>query len=195
MIKKVLLLVGTISLLNGCAILAVGAVGAAATGASVATDRRASESVFTDNSIQTKLVLKYGDTSKFPAESANIYVDVYNRKVLLTGQVKTDTMKDEADFIARSYPGVIKVYNYLDIRLPSSGIARSRDAAITTQLKTQLLATKGVSSNNIKVETTNSVVYLMGLVTEAEAESAARVAAKVGKVDKVVTLFDFVPRN
>jgi osmotically-inducible protein OsmY len=63
---------------------------------------------------------------------------------------------------------------------------------ITTQLKTQLLATSGVPSNNIKVETTEGVVYMMGVLTNAQAESATAVAAKVGGVNKVITLFDYV---
>ena len=62
---------------------------------------------------------------------------------------------------------------------------------ITTQLKTQLLTTSGVPSNNIKVVTTETVIYMMGMVTPAEAESAANVAAKVGGASKVVTLFDY----
>ena len=187
---KLLLLSAACSSLNSCAVVAVGAVGAlAATGAAVGSDPRSGGSLLDDNGIQTKLALKYANSSDFP--EANVYVDVYNKAVLLTGQVKTTEQKHFAATVAKAYPGVIQVYNYLEVRLPSSAGVRSKDAVITTQLKAQLLATSNVSSNDIKVETTNAVVYLMGMVTTATAESATRVAAKVGGVTRVVTLFNY----
>ena len=189
-LRKILLLGSTLSVLNGCAVVAVGAVGAvAATGAAVATDPRTGGSVVDDKTIQTKLALKYGETDSFP--DSNIYVDVYSSEVLLTGQVKTKELRGYAENVARGYPGVVKVYNHLDIRLPSSAKARSTDTLITLQLKTQLFGTSNVSSNNIKIETTNSIVYMMGVVTPLEAESATAVASKVGGVAKVITFFHY----
>lgn len=180
----------TLGFLNSCAVVAVGAVGAAAaTGAAVGTDPRSGGALVDDNSIQSKLSGKYGNSDNFP--DSNIYVDVFNKSVLLTGQVKDDAQKQFAENIARGYPGVIKIYEYLNVRLPSSMGSRSTDSMITTQLKTQLLTTSGVPSNNIKVVTTETVIYMMGMVTPAEAESAANVAAKVGGASKVVTLFDY----
>ena len=189
-LAKLLILSCWFNLLGGCAVIAIGAVGAvAATGAAVGTDPRSGGSLADDNTIQTKLAIKYGSSTDFP--DSNIYVDVYNKAVLLTGQIKTTQQKQFAEQIARAYPGVIKVYNYLDIRLSSSAGARSKDALITTQLKTQLFTASDISSNEIKVETTNAVVYLMGMVTPATAESASNVAANVGGVDRVVTLFNY----
>ena len=188
--QKILLLFGLVAGLNNCAVVAVGAIGAmAATGAAVGSDPRSGGSLMDDNGIQTKLALKYGNSDDFP--DSNIYVDVYNKAVLLTGQIKTNQQKQYAETIAKAYPGVIKVFNYLEVRLPSSAGARSKDALITTQLKAQLFGTSNISSNDIKVETTNAVVYLMGMVNSATAESATTVAAKVGGVDRVVTLFNY----
>ncbi|TXJ02808.1 MAG: BON domain-containing protein [Neisseriales bacterium] len=179
-----------VGFLNSCAVVAVGAVGAAAaTGAAVGTDPRSGGALVDDNSIQSKLSGKYGNSDNFP--DSNIYVDVFNKSVLLTGQVKDDAQKQFAENIARGYPGVIKIYDYLNVRLPSSMGSRSTDSMITTQLKTQLLTASGVPSNSIKVVTTETVIYMMGMVTPAEAESAANVAAKVGGASKVVTLFDY----
>ena len=187
---NLLALCGLVGLTSGCAVVAVGAVGAAAAGgAAVATDPRDSNAVVADNKIQMNLAGKYGNSDDFP--NSNIYVDVFQQKVLLTGQVKDDTQKKFAENIAYGYPGVVKIYNYLSVRLPSSFSSRSTDSMITTQLKAQLLGTSGVPSNNIKVETTEGIVYLMGSLNKAQAESAATVAASVGGVNKVITLFDY----
>lgn len=187
---KVLICGGIFAMVNGCAVVAVGAVGAvAATGAAVGTDPRSSSNLVDDNKIQLKLAAKYGNEDDFP--KSNIYVDVYNKKVLLTGQVKSAEQKSYAENVARGYPGVTQVYNYLEHRLPSSIQSRSQDSMITTQVKTALLTTEGIPSNNIKVETTNGVVYLMGMLKYAQAESAANVSAKVSGVEKVVTLFEY----
>ncbi len=190
LIKIFLLSFSVMVLLSGCAVAVVGVAGAAAaTGTVVATDPRSSGGLMDDNSIQTNLSAKYSNSDNFP--NTNIYVNVFNKQVLLTGQVKDQAQKDFAQNIAMGYPGVVKIYNYLDIRLPSSFSAQSKDSSITSQLKTQMLFTRGVPSNSIKVDTTNAVVYMMGMVTQQEAESAASVAARVGGVDKVVTLFDY----
>lgn len=190
---NLLALCGIVGVTSGCAAVAVGAVGAAAAGGTaVATDPRGSSGVVDDSKIQMKLSGKYGNSDDFP--NSNIYVDVFKGTVLLTGQVKDQSQKDFAENVARGYPGVIKIYDYLVIRLPSSFSARSSDSMITTQLKTQLLATSGVPSNNIKVETTEGVVYMMGEITKAQAESATAVAAKVGGVNKVITLFDYTDK-
>lgn len=188
-----LALCGIMGLTSGCAVVAVGAVGAAAAGGTaVATDPRGGGGVVDDSKIQMKLSGKYGNTDDFP--NSNIYVDVFKGNVLLTGQVKDQAQKDFAENVAKGYPGVVKLYDYLSIRLPSSFSARSTDSMITTQLKTQLLATSGVPSNNIKVETTETVVYMMGELTQAQGESAAAVAAKVGGVSKVITLFTYTDK-
>ncbi len=143
-----------------------------------------------DSSIQSKLSYKYSNSDNFP--DSNIYADVFNRTLLLTGQVKDQAQKDFAENIARGYPGVNKIYDYLEFRLPASFSAKSKDSMITTQVKTQLFGEPGVPSGGIKVVTTNAVVYLMGVVNQNQAESATRIAASVGGVDKVVTLFEYL---
>lgn len=189
-IRNLLLLISFSFVVGGCAAVVVGGVAAVgATGAAVGTDPRSSGTVVNDNTIQAKLAAKYGNSDDFP--DSNIYVDVYNGEVLLSGQVKTNELKSLAENVARGYPGVIKLYDYLDVRLPSSTAARSRDSLITTQVKAELFGTSKINSNNIKVETTNTVVYLMGMVSPVEAESAAYVASKVGGVSKVITLFQY----
>ncbi len=176
------------SVAYGCAVVAVGAVGAVAgTGAVVATDPRNSGTVINDNTIEAKLSSKYSDYN-----NANIYTTVYNGTVLLTGQVPQVSMKESAEFEAKVSPGVKQIYDYLDVRLPQSFGAKSTDSYTTTQIRTKLLGIDNLSSNSIKVITTNDIVYLLGIVTPAQAKEASKAAADVGGVKKVVTLFEYV---
>jgi osmotically-inducible protein OsmY len=183
------LLASTSLILTNCALVAVGAVGAAAgTTAIVATDPRSSAVVMSDNTIETKLQLKYATNYK----SSNIYVTSYNGAILLTGQVPNTQSKESAAFDAKVTPGVRKIYDYLEVRLPESFAARSSDSLTTTQIKTKIVGLKGVNSNSVKVITTDSVVYLFGIVTQKQGQDVANAAASINGVKKVVTLFEYV---
>jgi osmotically-inducible protein OsmY len=86
---------------------------------------------------------------------------------------------------------VTHVYNELTIAAPSSLVSRSSDSYITTKVKTQLFADKNVSGIQFKVVTEKGVVYLMGIVSRAEAEIATDIARQTGGVQKVVKLFQY----
>ena len=52
---------------------------------------------------------------------------------------------------------------------------------------------RDIQANAFKVVTEAGVVYLMGLVTRAEGDRAAAVAARTSGVKQVVKVFDYVP--
>lgn len=173
---------------SGCAVVAVGAIATAAgTTAVVATDPRNSGTVVDDNTISTKLQARLANNFS----NSNIYVTCYNGAVLLTGQAKDSKIKQEAAFEAKTIPGVKQVYNYLEIRLNQGFSSRTEDAYTTTQIKTKLLGMNNISSNDIKVVTTNSIVYLLGIITKEQAKQVADTAASINDVSKVVTLFEY----
>ena len=188
MLKKVLFISILLSCLNSCAVLAIGTVAVVAgVTAVVVTDPRSSGVVLDDNTIETKLGMKYSD--KYPND--NIYVTSYNKSILLTGQIANAQEKEGIEFEAKAMPGVKKIYDYLNVRLPSSFSARSNDTFITSQIKAKIIGLDGVSSNDVKIITTESVVYLLGVVTKEQAKKVAEAAAGVSGVKKVVTLFDY----
>ena len=82
------------------------------------------------------------------------------------------------------------VSNELVIGVVSTQANRNNDAAITTKVKAALLAEKNVPSGTVSVTTRRSVVYLMGRVSAAEGDLAARAASRVEGVREVVKLFD-----
>jgi osmotically-inducible protein OsmY len=123
--------------------------------------------------------------------TSHIVVSSYNGVVLLAGQTPRNELKETAERAARSVQGVRNVHNELTIAAPSSGFARSNDAILTTRIKTQMFADSSVPGSRIKVITENGIVYLLGLVTRAEANSATGLIQSVSGVQRIVRLFEY----
>lgn len=122
---------------------------------------------------------------------SHIEVTVFNHVVLLTGETPEAAWRQEADEIARSVNGVDKVYNQISIQGPTSSLTRTSDTWITTKVKSQMLATPNLKSGSIKVVTENGVVYLMGIVSREQADTAVEIARQVSGVQKVVKIFQY----
>ena len=180
-------LISMLFLLQGC--VAVAAGGAVA-GASAAVDRRTTGTLVEDESIELKAVRAMLADQDLNAQ-AHLNVTSYNTIVLLTGETPTDELRRRAEQIVRGIDKVSTVHNEIIVAAPSSMITRSSDTVITSKVKTKLLADKNIEGVNIKVVTENGVVYLMGLVSRAEAELATEVARQTGGVQKVVKIFQY----
>ena len=173
--------------LSGCALVAVGG---AATAAAVAIDRRTPGTQLEDQTIEVKAGQAL-NADKELNDQAHLNVTSYNTVVLLTGETPTDAMRQKALELVKSVEKVTHVYNEITIAAPSSLVARSSDSYITTKVKTKFFANKQLTGIEIKVVTEKGVVYLMGLVTHAEAEIATDIARQTGGVQKVVKLFQY----
>ncbi len=185
---RCLILLGLLTQLFACAAVAVGGV-AAATGAAV-VDRRTTGALIEDQTIEVKALKAFRDDAELN-EQAHMNVTSYNTVVLLTGETPTDAMRQRAMELVKKVDKVTHVYNELTIAAPSSLVSRSSDSYITTKVKTQLFADKNVSGVQFKVVTEKGVVYLMGIVSHAEAEVATEIARQTGGVQKVVKLFQY----
>jgi len=185
---RCLILLGLITHLFGCAVVAVGGA-AAATGTAVA-DRRTTGALVEDQTIEVKALKAFHDDAELN-DQAHMNVTSYNTVVLLTGETPTDAMRQRAMELVKKVDKVTHVYNELTIAAPSSLVSRSSDSYITTKVKTQLFADKNVSGIQFKVVTEKGVVYLMGIVSHAEAEIATDIARQTGGVQKVVKLFQY----
>lgn len=175
--------------LQGC----VGVLlGGAVVGGLAATDRRTLGAQTDDKAIAIK------GEARIPGvvgDPSHINVTSFNRKVLLTGEVRDDAAKDAAEREAKSIEGVRSVLNELAIGQPSSFSERSNDTFITSKVKASLLDAKDVFGNAVKVVTERGVVYLMGRATEREAARAAEIAAGVSGVQKVVKAFEYMTED
>ncbi|KAF1046145.1 MAG: hypothetical protein GAK35_01122 [Herbaspirillum frisingense] len=175
--------------LQGC--FAVFAGGALAT-TFAATDRRTLGAQTEDKSIVVK------GESRIPevvAAGSHVNVTAFNRKVLLSGEVADEASKVAAEREAKAIANVETVFNELEIAPASSFSSRSNDALITSKVLASLVDDKTLYSSAFKVTTERGIVYLMGRVTQREAQRAAQVTSGVSGVAKVVTLFEFISED
>ncbi len=191
--KKILsitFIISTIAItlsLQGCFFVAGAAAGAAAV--VVVYDHRKLESILMDNQITHDAANKINEDINF--KGSHIEISCFNRTVLLTGQTPTPELRQEAEEIVHSVPNVKRIYNQITIKAPTSSMIRASDSWITTKIKTQLLATKGMQSGTIKVTTENGTVYLMGIVSREQADIAATIASQVTGVQRVMKIFQY----
>ncbi|KFC73032.1 BON domain-containing protein [Massilia sp. LC238] len=186
LLSKIVLGTALAASLSGCVAMAVGG---AATAVLSANDRRTLGMQTEDKAINVKAELKLRELT---GENGHINVTSYNRKVLLTGEVRDDAMKQAAEREVRAIDNVVSVINELEIAGPSSYTSRSNDALITTKVKASLVDKKTVSATAFKVTTERGIVYLQGLVTAREGNIAADVAKGVPGVVKVVKIFEYI---
>jgi len=178
----------TVALLQGCAGVLV-AGGAA--GASMAGDRRTAGTFVEDQSIEIKAINSiFGD--KELADKARINATAYNGLLLLTGQTPTEELRDRAVNRVTDIAKVRRVHNEITIGEPIAFQITTKDSWITTRVKSTLLGTKNIAANHIKVVTDSGVVYLMGLVTHAEAGTASDIASNIEGVQRVIKIFEYI---
>ena len=123
---------------------------------------------------------------------SHISVTSYDQVILLTGEVTSTSLKAEAERIARDTPNVRRVYNEITVGEPISLSQRSKDALISSQVRSKMLAEKGLESGSIRIITENATVYLMGIATHEQADLAVLVARNTQGVNKVVKIFQYI---
>ena len=125
-------------------------------------------------------------------ESSHIVVVSHHGVVLLAGQVGSEALKLKAADVAASMKHVGSVHNELEISGPTSMVARSNDAWLTTKVKTKLIAHGAIDADRINVTTENGVVFLMGTVPREQAKYAVEVTQTVDGVQKIVKVFEYI---
>ena len=174
------------SFLSGCGVLAVGGVAA---GASVMADRRTPAVQAIDKGIglelENALDKRFGD-------NAHINVTSFNQKVLLTGEVKDADIKEQAGTFAKANKNVRSVFNELVVGPNSTFTARANDSYLESKVKTQMIFTDKLPSNSMAIVAEGSSVYLMGILTQQEAEIAKKVTSNTSGVKDVYAYFDII---
>ncbi len=180
----------TVSLLSGCPAVVVGGAGATA---SVVHDRRTTGTYVEDQEIEIRAFQLLQD---HPAirDKSNISITSYNLAVLLTGQAaKAEVASEFANLVAR-LPRVKVVHNKVAVGAESTLSEDSSDAYVTSKVKLALFDVKvpGFDPTRVKVVTAQSVVYLMGLLTQAEQDGVVETVRRVAGVKRVVPVFETV---
>ncbi len=172
--------------LGGCAALVVGsAVGTAL----VATDRRSAGTQIEDQSIELKAVTRIREAV---GERGHVNSVSYSRMVLLTGEVPSEADRSAIEQAIAKIENVRSTVNELAVMGSSSLTARSNDAILTSKVKASFIDAKDLQVNALKVVTERATVFLMGRVTEREANRAADIARGVSGVQKVVKVFEIL---
>lgn len=177
--------------LSGCAAVVVG--GAVATGAVVAHDRRTTGTVVEDKEIQLRAVDLRASDPDIGARS-NISITTYNLKVLLTGQAETAELAQRLAARIARLPRVTHVYNEVEVGAQATLSDAASDTYLTASVKAALfdIELDGFDPLRVKVTTSNSTVYLMGLMTRQEADAVSDKVRYLSGVKKVVRLFDYI---
>jgi len=145
-----------------------------------------------DEVIETKIAVNM--RSQEPAfKQSNFSVVSHNGVVLLVGQVESDFLRARATEIASQASAKIKrIHNELEVAGKTGFLSRGNDAWIGTKSRTLIITDSDVPSSQVKVITENGAVYLMGLVSQTEGDSAANLARNISGVTKVVKVFEYI---
>ena len=155
----------------------------------VATDRRTSGTQLEDETIELRASAKVRDTF---GEKVHVNVTSYNRQVLLTGEVPSERERQAVSAIVEKVENVKSVANELSAMPNASLGSRSNDLVVTGKIKATLIDSRDLFANAFKVVTERNTVYLMGRVTQREADSATALIRNVGGVNKVVRMFEII---
>jgi osmotically-inducible protein OsmY len=173
--------------LQGCFGVIAAGVG---TGVMATVDRRTLGTQTEDEAIEWKAISRVGDKLK---DRGHFNFTSFNRRVLISGEVVSADLRAEVGRIVTEIPNVQDVYNELIVG-PSSSLAdRSNDSFITSKVKSRSVDS-GSKFNplHVKAVTEAGTVFLLGMLTQAEADAAIQVARTTSGVKRVVPLFEIL---
>lgn len=186
-LKNLAWLLVPVVLLQGCA---PAVVGGAATGASVAYDRRTTGTVIDDQGIEFKASYALFNNKEIYDQS-HINVTSYNGVVLLTGETPSESLKQKVTAEIKKIPKVRRIHNELAIAAPSALPSRSSDSWITSKIKAKMTTDEQTDPFHVKVVTERGIVYLMGLLSRSEADRAVNLVKNTAGVQRVVKIFEY----
>lgn len=178
-------------ILPGCA---AAVVGGAATTANVIHDRRATSTIVNDRNLQLS-VRRAINADRALASHNRIRVVVYNRVILLVGEVADAAARTRAGELADGFIGARRLVNQLEV-LPEQGFwGRRADTALGSRIKAGLMDRShlpGFDPSRVDITVAHGKVYLMGLVTRTEAEATLENARNTRGVVEVINLFEYI---
>lgn len=167
-------------------------VGGAVVGTLVATDRRTSGAQLEDEGIDLRSANRIREAL---GDRAHVNINSYNRQVLLTGEVPTAQDKQNVEQIVSKVDNVRSIVNEIAVLGNSTLGQRSSDSLLTAKVKAGLVDAKDLFAGAFKVVTERGTTYLMGRVSQREADRATEVARGVGGVQKVVRIFEIISED
>ena len=156
----------------------------------VAVDRRTSGAQLEDEGIELRGESRIRDAF---GDRVRVNVTSYNRQVLLTGEARTEQDKQAVEQLVAKVENVRAVVNEIAIfGMTPSLQQRTNDALITGKVKASFIDAKDLHASAFRVVTERGTVYLMGLVSQREADRATQITRTVGGVSRVVRIFEIL---
>lgn len=183
--KKILLVMTVFAFIQGCA-----TSGGDSDSAAGPSTSRSFAMVSQDDRIATTANNLLASNNALMTQ-ANISVASYNRVLLLTGQAPNADLRQQAVELVKKVPDVLRIFNQITIGTPTSPIDRSKDAAITANVKARMFATTNLHVNNFKIITEDGTVYILGKATREQGEIAGKVVRDSTGVKRVVKLIEY----
>lgn len=164
-------------------------VGGALTGALVASDRRTSGAQLEDQGIEFRASARLREVL---GERGSVDVTSYNRQVLLTGDVNNAQDKALVERTVAAVENVRSVVNEVGVMGKSTVTQLSSDTLLTGRVKASLIDARDITGSAFKVVTSRGTVYLMGRVTQREADRATEIARNAQGVRRVVRVLEIL---
>jgi len=174
------------SAVQGCAPVIMGS---ALVGSLVAVDRRTSGAQLEDEGIELRSAVRIREQL---GDRAHINVTSYNRQVLITGEVPNAKDKQLVELLVSRVENVKTTVNELAVMGNTTFSQRSSDALASGRVKAGLVDARDLYASAFKVVTERGVTFLMGRVTQREADRATEIARSTTGVVKVVRLYEII---
>ena len=179
-------LLAIIIFLEGCYFPLV-ATGVVATAVAV-TDRRTAGIILEDKTIELKSMSEL--SKNLPEDEVSVAVTCFNRAALLTGWVSNEELSKEVASLIANVENVREIINELNIGPKATGKMFARDIILTAKIKASFIDEEKLNANVVKVKSENGIVFLMGIVSQREADLAADIASRVKGTKRVVKVFE-----
>lgn len=186
--KLLTLLVLTLGLSACAPVMVGGMVG----GAMVASDRRTTGIQLEDEGIEQRSASARRENF---GDKEHVNFTSYNRQVLMTGEVSSNQVRQQVEQLIGRVENVRAVVNELAIGSASSVGDRASDVLLVAKVKAAMVDSEDVFANVFKVVAERGTVYLMGRVTQREAQRATDVVRGVNGVKRVVRVFEYITED
>ncbi len=187
--SKLVIAAFVITTLSGCVTAVIAGVAIATV--DILHDRRTVGEYVDDGSIE--LNAKNNLLSNKEVRTvAHVKPDSWNGILLLTGEIDSQSIKQEVVTYMNTIQGVRQVVDETTVTGKTALLSRTNDTWISSKVKSRLLINTGLDSNRVKVITTRGTVYLMGIVTQQEADKATELTRSVRGVARVVKVFEYI---
>ena len=171
--------------LQGCSPTGTVLGAGARTGLALAEDRPVEE-IWGDTLLKVTINKKLLETS-FSETFWSLNTTIFEGRVLITGNVKNTTLRDQVSQIVWGVKGVREVLNEIEIQETNSVTQIARDKFIQTSLQARMLGDKIVSDINYKMIAHNNVLYIIGIAqSQAELEKIVAHARAIRYVKRFV---------